>query len=270
MFSKPKKSFVLISLLLMVFLMISCSKKNDTKISETGDAANKEKLNVAVTGSMYPLNFTDNEELKGYEVDVWKEIGKRQNFDVEFTASNFASLFGMLDANKVDTIANVIAINEEREKKYEFSESYMSSEYKLVTKKGAGLKSLEDFKEKKVGVVAGGLGDIMLHKVSEENDLKIEIIGYEGTSGMDSDLDLGRLDARLGPAVQTQGVIDKNNLNFELTDVVIFKEKNAFPFSKAKLDEKKLSKVNDALKSMKEDGTLKDLSIKWFKIDVTQ
>ena len=240
--------------------------QEEKKVETSEDA---DKIVVGVSGEMYPTNYLEDDELKGYEIDLWKEMADRENFEVEFVTAKFSGLFGMVDSGQIDTIANIVAINDEREEKYAFTDTYLTSNYQLVTQKGSPLNTLEDFKGKRVGVVAGGTGDQALQKVSNENNLDIEIVGYDGTPGMDSDLDLGRIDARLGPAIQTQGVIDKNDLNFEVTDVVIFKEINAFPFLKDEGQQSKIDKVNKALASMKEDGSLKELSLKWFSLDAT-
>lgn len=45
----------------------------------------------------------------------------------------------------------------------------------------------------------GGDGELNLKKLNDENDLGIEIVGYEGTPAMDSDIEMGRIDGPGGP-----------------------------------------------------------------------
>ena len=281
MFKNRVKSILLLVLILtMAFAVVGCGEKEE--VADAGEevvtneeneaVANEDKGTIVVgaSGEMYPYNFTKDNELQGYEIDVWNEIANRTGYKVEYKTAKFAGLFGMLDAGQIDTIAHTIAINAEREEAYLFTEPYLKSNYQLVTRKDSGLTELEDFAGKKIGVVAGGLGDKMLQKVNEENNLNIDIQGYEGTAAMDMDLEMGRIDARLGPAIQTRATIEEQGLDFIVTDVVIFSETAAFPFRKDERSEKIIEDVNQALIAMKEDGTLSELSIKWFGVDATK
>ena len=46
-------------------------------------------------------------------------------------------------------------------------------------------------------------------------------------------------------------------------------ESNVYPFAKTDRGEKLCKLTSDAIKEMKEDGTLKELSEKWFDTDIT-
>jgi putative amino-acid transport system substrate-binding protein len=268
-FNRKKLSLVITLILTVSLFIIGCGNKTEQTNSSKNDVENKEKIVVGASGEFFPLNFKKNDVLQGFEIDVWNEIGKRTGYEVEYKIAKFAGLFGMLDAGQVDTIAHQVAVNTEREAKYAFTEPYLYANYQLVTKKDSELSKLEDFKGKKVGVVMGGMGEKKLKEVSEENNLDINIQGYEGVAGMDMDLDMERLDARLGPAIQTRATIEDKNLDFKVTDVVIFYESAAFPFSKDEENGKKIEEINKALSSMKEDGTMSELSMKWFGEDAT-
>ncbi len=262
--NKVKFISLLVLILTMIIVAVGCGEKKEAVDS------NKGTIVVGTSGEFYPLNFMKNDELQGFEIDVWNEIASRTGYDIEYKTAKFAGLFGMLDAGQIDTICHQIAKNPEREESYLFTESYLNANYQLVTKNDSGLNKLEDFEGKKIGVVAGGLGDKMLQKVNEENNLNIDIQGYEGTAAMDMDLEMGRLDARLGPAIQTRATIKEQDLDFTVTDVVIFTEAAAFPFKKDEKSEGIIKDVNETLEAMKEDGTLSELSIKWFDVDATK
>ena len=59
-----------------------------------------------MSGTYYPFTLMEKGELQGFEVDLWIEIGKRLDSDVEFVTAPFAGLFGMLKAGQLDTISN--------------------------------------------------------------------------------------------------------------------------------------------------------------------
>ena len=226
-------------------------------------------LKIGVAGEYYPFCFTENDELQGFEIDNWNEIAERNGYEAEFVVSDFTGLFGMLDSGKVDSIGHGVAINPEREEKYHFSDPYLLSDYSVVTIADSDLDTIEDFVGEKIGVVMGGEGERNLKALCEEKGYDIEIAGYEGSAAMDEDVQLGRIAARLAPKIQTSANIKKNDLNMEITDIVIYTETDAYPFPKDEDYNELVDMVNKTLKEMKDDGSLGELSEKWFNLDAT-
>lgn len=265
-----KRLMSLLLCLVMVFTMlVGCGTSE-----EAGDDAeateSKGTLTVGVGGEFYPFCFSENDEIQGFEIDVLTEVAKRAGYEVEFTVSDFTGLIGMLDAGQVDTVGYSVAITDERVEKYDFSDPYVYSNYNVVTLKDSELKTIEDFVGKKVGVVMGGMGEVKLNELCEAENLDIEVVGYEGTAAMDEDVMLGRIDGRLGPQIQTMANIEKNDLDLVVTDATVFFETAGYPFPKDGAHDEMLADVNAALTAMREDGTLTEISMKWFNIDATQ
>lgn len=254
-------ALALLALLMVVTLLTGCSGT---------DGASDKTLTIGVSGEYFPFCFSEGDDVKGFEIDMWNEIGKRMgDYKVEFTLSDFSGLLGMLDSGKIDTIGYGVAINDERQEKYYFSDEYLYADYSVVTKKDSDLDVIEDFVGKKIAVVMGAEGERRLSALCEAEGLDIEIVGYEGPAQMDEDVVLGRVDARMAPKIQTLVNIKKNDLDMEVTDIVIYTEKDAYPFAKTEQNLELVEKVNEVLNSMREDGTLSELSIKWFDIDAT-
>lgn len=277
---KKVLSFILCGVM-AVSMLAGCANKNTTpkETKETQENAQTEESNVSevkgtikvgVAGDFYPFCFTENDETKGFEIDVLTEIGKRAGYEVEFIVSDFTGIFGMLDSGKIDTVGHSVAITDERSQKYLFSDPYVYSNYNIITKKDSQLKAIEDFVGKKVGVVMGGQGEVKLNELCQKENLDIEVVGYEGTAAMDEDVLMGRLDGRLGPQIQTLATIKKNNLELVVTDATVFFETAGYPLPKDGNHDEMQKDINEALAEMKSDGTLSELSMKWFEIDATK
>lgn len=277
---KKVLSFILCGVM-AVSMLAGCANKNTTpeETKETQENAQTEESNVSevkgtikvgVAGDFYPFCFTENDETKGFEIDVLTEIGKRAGYEVEFIVSDFTGIFGMLDSGKIDTVGHSVAITDERSQKYLFSDPYVYSNYNIITKKDSQLKAIEDFVGKKVGVVMGGQGEVKLNELCQKENLDIEVVGYEGTAAMDKDVLMGRLDGRLGPQIQTLATIKKNNLELVVTDATVFFETAGYPLPKDGNHDEMQKDINEALAEMKSDGTLSELSMKWFEIDATK
>ena len=227
----------------------------------------KEIVKVGMSGRYVPFTFSEKDVLQGFEVDLWNEIGKRANYDVEFVISSFSGLFGMLEAGHIDTISNQITITPARLEKYAFSTPYVIDGAQLVTKKGrTDINSVEDLKGKKVAVNLGSNFEEILRSL--DTNKEINIITYE--TGFVHDVILGRTDAFLMDRIGSAALIKKSNLPLQLVGEPLKKLKNAMPFLNTPAQLALKDKVNEILSDMKKDGTLGQISIKWLGSDVTQ
>ncbi|MEG0641639.1 MAG: transporter substrate-binding domain-containing protein [Clostridium sp.] len=267
-----KRKIIVLGLIAMFTftVFVSCtSETNNTK----SDKVNQEEkiIKVGTSGEYYPWCFKKDDKLQGFEVDVWNEISKRSGYKVEYSVAKFSGLIGMLDSDQIDTVAHQISVTKERLEKYDFTETYAYSGYSLVVKNESSFKELKDFKGKKVGCVLGGNGEKTIRELNDKNKLDLEIVTYDGTP-MEKDVELGRIDAAWYGSIKAKTTIEKEKLNLKLMESNHVFEINKYPF--LKLDKKpsnkeKIEDVNKAIKSMREDETLKNLSLKWFNEDIT-
>ena len=255
-------------LILTICLLTGCGQSAEQSSAQTESSDVAKTIGVGVSGDFYPFCYKENDELKGFEIDVWNRIAEENNWKIDYTVADFSGLFGMLDTGKIDTVARQTSSNNEtRREKYLFSDVYLYSTYNLVTRADSTLETLDDFKNTKIGVVMGGDGELNLKKLNEEYNLGIEIVGYEATPAMDSDIELGRIDGRVAPMLQTKMNIEEKGQNFKITDNIVYVEEAAYPFQKD--DTELVEAVNQTLASMRESGELQELSQKWFGMDAT-
>mgnify|MGYP002802858609 CR=1 FL=1 len=229
---KLKRLGALLLTMTMCFLT-SCSNPASADESSAENAV----IRVGVSGDFYPFCYQENDQLKGFEVDMWDYIAEQNGWEVEYTVADFSGLFGMLDTGRIDTVARQTSSdNEARREKYLFSDVYLYSTYNLVVRADSQLEELE-------------------------------IVGYEGTPAMDSDIEMGRIDGRGAPMLQTKMNIEQNGQDFKITDNVVYTEAAAYPFQK---DNTELAEaVTPTLQQMRESGKLSELSEQWFGLDAT-
>ena len=265
---KLKKIIVLLLVFVLAFGITACG--NGEKAANSSDQSDgKTKLVVGTSASYIPWAFQENDEVSGFEIDVWKEIAKRNDYDLELKLGQFSGLVGMLDAGEIDTVAHQMSITEEREEKYYFSEPYAYSYYDLFVAEDSDYKTKEDLKGKKVGCWLGGNGEVTLRDINEKYDLGFDIITFDGAS-IEEELNIGRLDALWQGEIKTKTIVKENDLPIRQLNEKLVYEINAYPFRKDESGKKFAEETSEALKSMREDGTLKNLSKKWFEIDTTE
>lgn len=224
-----------------------------------------EVVKVGMSGQYFPFTFVKKDVLQGFEVDIWNEIGKRNDYQVEFVTSNFSGLFGLLESGRIDTISNQITITDERKAKYLFSDPYVVDGAQVVTRKGSDINGLEDLAGKTVAVNLGSNYEQLLRAYDKDN--KINIKTYD--TGIEQELMLGRIDAFVMDRVSSMALIKEHNLPFVHAGEAFETIENAWPLLNNEKGKRLQAEINKALAAMKADGTLKSISEKWFDGDIT-
>ena len=227
---KGKKVLALISsLALCMSVLTGCSSEKEETAVKSED---NEKLVLVVSTEYLPLCFKENDENKGFEVDVWNEIGKRAGFDIEYQTAKFSGLVGMLDAGKIDTVAHQMSTTEERRAKYDFTDTYAYSKYKFIVPEDSTISSIEDVKGMKIGCVLGGNGEKTIRDLNEKHNLGLEIVTYDGVP-MEQDVENGRLDLAWLSEIKAKTTIEQGGLKLKVADVDTgVYEINQYPFRK--------------------------------------
>ncbi len=265
-----KKLFAALLACLMVLGLAACADKETSEIpSNTESEAEKTKIVVGTSASYAPWAYQENDEVKGFEIDIWKEIAKRNNYELEFKLGQFSGLVGMLDAGEIDTVAHQMSITAEREEKYYFTEPYAYSYYDLFVKEDSSYKTKDDLEGHRVGCWLGGNGEATLRKINEENDLNFEVVTYDGAS-IENEVVIGRLEALWQGEIKTKTTVEENNLDLRQLNEKLVYEVNAYPFRKDDEGKTISEEVAATIKAMREDGTLAELSKLWFNIDTTE
>ena len=238
--------------------------------AEATSSEESKVVRIGAYGAHVPFNYMEGDELVGYEVDIWKEIAERNNLELEYTiSSDVAGLFTMLDTGKIDTILCQVSATEERAEKYDFSDPYMYSPGGwFINENSDDVNSIEDLFGKSVGVIAGSVDIDMYNEADPEG--KIEQVIYSNTAAAYEDVRLGRLDA-VGISIPQGSYLIKNGdvSGLKVSGYNGITETDIFPFLKG-TNEDLRQMANDTINDMREDGSLAELSIKWFGADVTE
>ncbi|MGL4223896.1 MAG: amino acid ABC transporter substrate-binding protein [Vibrio sp.] len=225
------------------------------------------EIKVGMSGRYFPFTFVKQDELQGFEVDVWNEIGQRNDYNVEFVTANFSGLFGLLETGRIDTISNQITITEARKAKYLFSNPYVIDGAQITVRKGNDtIKSIDDLAGKTVAVNLGSNFEQLLR--SYDKDGKINIKTYD--TGIEHDVALGRADAFVMDRLSALELIEKAGLPLQLAGSPFETIENAWPFANNEKGQQLQGEVNKALAAMRADGTLSQIAIKWFGTDISQ
>lgn len=264
-----KKSILVVSMVLLVMMVIAGCSSNTTPAVENESKEAAKVIKIGTSGGYPPFTFMNSEnKLDGFEIDVWNELGKRIGYEIEFQTAEFSGLFGMLDTGRINTIANQITITEARKEKYLFPTPYVFSGAQLIVKNGNdSIKGLEDLKGKKIGVSLGSNYEELIRTYDVNKE--IEVITYEDFIGSLQDVAIGRIDAVMNDKLAAIINIQKSGLDLQLGGEPVRPLENSFPFANNEENAALIELINEAIVEMREDGTLNEISNKWFSVDIT-
>lgn len=240
-------------------------------------AAQVKTVNVALESGSKPLSFeNDKGEKVGYEVDVLKAVDELitdYDFNIELVESD-ATQIG-LETGKYALIGGGLYKTPEREQKYLIPNAIngVSLINIYVNEDDDSIKSLDDLVGKKLvpSTPNGGIFNLLTAYNQEHPDKQITITTGDGISVADRFKSVSdkEYDALVLP----------NNLGFaEIKEELGLKVKAVTPpvkingtyFALAKDQTDLSAKVEQALKTLRENGTLSKLSETWYGEDTIQ
>jgi putative amino-acid transport system substrate-binding protein len=236
-------------------------------LASTFGTAQAETLNVGMSGGYFPFTFVKLDELQGFEVDFINAIAAETGDEVNFVTMSFSGLVGALESGRIDTIANQITITAEREAKFAFSQPYVFDGAQMVVKAGneSTITSVEDLSGKTVAVNLGSNFEQLLNELPNADD--IDIRTYE--SNIAQDTALGRVDAFVMDRVSSAQLIAESPLPLALAGKPFSGIRNALPFRDNAEGNALRDRLDTAITTLKENGTLAEISEKWFGTDIT-
>lgn len=221
-------------------------------------------LRVANPQTSPPYSFRDeNDELMGFDVDFANEIGERLGLEIEFIQGTFDTFIPGLDTNRWDVVIAGQAITPERQEQVDFSHPYRVSSVTIFLNCDddvAAVSDLPDLAGRSIAVLAGS-SDVERAESVPDAELKT----YENATLAMTDLDLGRVDSYIGSRYVGTYVAEESGLNVCATDAELTLEQNAMSFSKGQ--EAFKAEMDRLVEEMLDDGTISELSTKWFGPD---
>lgn len=251
-------------------------------------------IRIATEGAYAPWNFNEaGGKLAGFEIDLANELCKRMKAECTIVAQDWDGIIPALQASKYDVIMAAMNITDKRLETINFSSVYAAAPasfavlkssplakmpgtgevYPLATKAAEAQKAIDATKPMLKGKVVGAqVSTTNLAFVEKYYKDQVDIRSYKTTEQHDLDLTAGRLDAAFAAVTYWNDVIAKP----EGKDIVIVGPAfsgdilgRGVAAGIRKEDTALKAKFDEAIKSGLDDGTIKALSIKWFKVDIT-
>ncbi len=228
----------------------------------------KGSLVLGLDDSFPPMGFRDeNNQVVGYDIDLAKEVAKRLGVKLVPQPIDWNAKEQELNTGKIDCIWNGFTITGERQKAMLFSKPYLKNAQVVVVKKDSGFTNLASLKGKKVGLQAGSSAGDALTAAKDFKASLAEVVEFKDNLTALMDLEVRGVDAVVMDLIVANDNIKRSGKPYRILEETLAPEVFGVGFRKG--DAALRDAVQGALEAMKTDGTLAQVTTRWFGSDIS-
>jgi cystine transport system substrate-binding protein len=253
----------------------------DGVVTQTGDATadtsaakslsdiqDSGELVIGTEGTYQPFTYHEGGSgaLTGYDVDVATAVAEKLDLTPTFEETQFDALLAGLDAGRFDIVANQISITDEREVSYDFSTPYTVSRGAVITAADdTDITSLADLD----GKTTAQSQSSNFYTTAKDAGADVQVV--EGWAQSVALLEQGRIDATVNDELTFLDYVKTNPdraAGIKIAATTDDVSRSALVTTKGSDD--LVEAIDEALADLKADGTLAEISDRYFGQDVSE
>ena len=244
-------------------------------------------VKVSTDANYAPQSFlNDNGELDGFDIGVAKEVATRLGVEVEFITPDWDLITSGKWGKRWDLSIGSMTPTVDRKEVLVFTRAYYYTPAQFaIHAKNTTFATLNDLDGKVVGTCSECTYDRYLNRELELLDQEVtypdwkpgEIRTYKTDADVIQDLALGdgiRLDALLSATATIHEAIQSgcgDGCPLKMLGDPVFYDALSFAIDKSRVsNDTFLAKLDEILDAMHADGTLTELSMTWYGVDLTK
>ena len=226
----------------------------------------KGEVVVATEGAWAPWTYHDESDaLVGFDVEVARRLAEKLGVSAHFVESEWDGIIAGMDAKRYDIALNGIEVTAERAQKYDFTAPYGYIRTALIVRgDNTDITCFEDLNGKKTA-----------NSIASTYMTLAESYGAEavGVDTLDQTIEMvlsGRADATLNAEVSVYDYLRVHpDANIKLVALTEEASQVAVPVRKGAENASLLEALNAAIEALRADGTLAEISVKYFGSDIS-
>ena len=227
---------------------------------------NSGKLVIAMEGNWAPWTYENEDgELVGFEVEISRAVAEKLGVTPEYVTGEWDGLLAGVQAGRYDVMANGVGYTEERAQAYYYSDFYAFNRTALVVRgDNEEIKSLEDLDGKTTCNSANSTYQLLAEKYGAT------VKDVESLAGTIDELMAGRVDATLNAEVSINDYMREQpdaDIKIVAYDPDVEQVGMIMPYGAS--SDSLRDAINQALAELRADGTLTEISNKYFGMDIT-
>lgn len=235
--------------------LAACSSSTNT----LDKVKNKGTLTVALNPHFAPFEFKTIQDGKdtiaGADIEIAKVIGDELGVKVKFSEMSFDNVLASVQSGKADIAISGISATKERQKIFDFSDTYYDSETVLLVKKDATektYKQISDFSKKSIAVQKGSIQE----NIAKANLLDANVVSLAQPGEAINELKSGQVEGVVLEKAIAKGYVDQNS-DLTMSDIALKSDSNdAYAVAMPKGSDDLKAKVNKIIAKLKKEGKI--------------
>lgn len=242
----------------VILVLAACG--SDEASTSGMDLVNEGEFSFASSGEFNPFSVTDaSGHMTGFDIDVGEAVAKEIGLEPVQRKMQFGSIVESVKSGRVDAAVASHTITKERLEHVSFSTPYYYSGPQIFVRPDSSAEVLTDLEGLEIAVAKGTIFEEDAAKVTDN------IVFYDSDVTALEALSRGKHDAVITDFVTGKEAIGAG-MNIEGKELLGRSEQ---AIAVGKENEELLKKINEALETLRENGTLTELSEKYFGEDIT-
>lgn len=232
--------------------------KHDTDTTPALPVSNLTGMRLCVVENNPPFAFRDdNDELQGFNVDVWNAINIPYAFS--YKSTDLPTALAALEGGYCHMVLSNISITPERLRRFSMSEPYLRSSIGIMVRDAdSSITSMDDLQNKTIAVLKGSTSEhLAMHTLKGG-----EVLALRNKNKLYDALTQKIADAVIDDMPVMQHFLIEGHGRGRILDLKLQEQYYAYGFSKG-LDPVRNS-VNAAIIRLNNEGTIAKLYEKWF------
>ena len=236
-----------LALILAVLMLVTCF----------AGCGKTEKLVMGTNATFPPYEFVDdNGKIVGIDAEIAAAVAEKLGMELEIKDMEFDSLLTAVQGGTIDIALAGMTVTDERKLTVNFSDTYATGIQVIIVPNESAIKTVDDLKDKVIGVQAGTTGDIYCTDEFGQDKVKQFQNGALAVAALKN----GQVDCVVIDNEPAKAFV-KANEGLKILETEYAVEDYAAAISKENTE--LLENFNKALKELKEDGTLKKIIDKY-------
>ena len=260
--------------LFTILVMTSCKPKavriqkkaNDISLAKI---LVKKEFIIGIRDDYPPFSFLNlfTTKMEGYDIEVAQELCNRMKIKPIFKVIKWDQRDKLLKDGQIDCIWSAFAYSKKRDKIYSLTSPYIKSAIILVVKDKSPYYTIQDIREKKIGITSSSFIHESLKKAESTHGVFKNTLVFQSAQEAVNALEKDEIECVVYDLLSISSLIQARKGSYRVLDEAIAYEEYVIAFRKE--DIALMNAVKSTLEDMAQTDFLEKTSKKWFGANVS-
>lgn len=267
--------FKLSSIFLFTILVMTSCKPKAVRIQKKANDISlakilvKKEFIIGIRDDYPPFSFLNlfTTKMEGYDIEVAQELCNRMKIKPIFKVIKWDQRDKLLKDGQIDCIWSAFAYSKKRDKIYSLTSPYIKSAIILVVKDKSPYYTIQDIREKKIGITSSSFIHESLKKAESTHGVFKNTLVFQSAQEAVNALEKDEIECVVYDLLSISSLIQARKGSYRVLDEAIAYEEYVIAFRKE--DIALMNAVKSTLEDMAKTDFLEKTSKKWFGANVS-